>query len=86
MTGRLRVRFKKWLARHRLVIEFCKDCGVTQPLVWTADDALWAIVSGRGDGGGVLCPKCFDNRADAMGLMLRWVPVAEGRGIEPRRV
>jgi hypothetical protein len=74
---RLRVRFKRWIARHRLIAEFCHDCGVQQPLVWTADDDLWVEVSGEGDGGGVLCPECFDKRAIALGYFLRWVPQVE---------
>jgi hypothetical protein len=95
-VNRLRVAFKRWLARHTTIVEFCKDCGVQQSLVWTASNQLWAEVSGRGDGGGVLCPICFDRRAQRLGYLLRWVPqvdqfsatytsLAEGRGIEPRR-
>lgn len=77
---RLRIAFRSWLARHRLVIEFCDECGRTQPLVWTAPNALWASVTDRPtdtDMGGVLCPECFDRRAVAQGRFLRWVPVEE---------
>lgn len=73
----LRARIKRWLARHTLVIEFCDDCGTRQRLVWTASDQLWSQVSGHGNGGGVLCPNCFDRRADQMGYLLRWVPQVE---------
>ena len=72
--GRLRVAIKTWLARHTLITEFCHDCGRTQPLVWHAPDDLWADVMGRTDGGGVVCPECFDKRADGLGLLLRWTP------------
>jgi hypothetical protein len=77
----IRAAIKRFLARHMLVIEFCHDCGVRQPLVWTAPDDLWADVSGEGDGGGVLCPRCFTNRADALGYFLRWVPQVETRTV-----
>ena len=72
---RLRVWAKHLMARHMTVIEFCKDCGVEQPVVWTAPDALWIEV--WGNEGGVLCPSCFDKRAAALGYLLRWVPQVE---------
>jgi hypothetical protein len=62
---RIRVAIKTWLARVMLVIEFCHDCGREQLLVWTAADDLWAAVFGQTDGGGVLCPSCFDRREEA---------------------
>lgn len=72
---RTRVAFKVWLARHRLIIEFCKECGRTQPLVWWCDDdALWERIWGTPGGGGVLCPGCFDRRATADGMLLIWRP------------
>lgn len=72
---RLRVAFKQRLARHRCIIEFCKDCGVEQPLVWTADDALWNQV--WGNAGGVLCPSCFTARCQRLDLFIRWIPQVE---------
>jgi hypothetical protein len=61
------------------VIEYCDDCGIRQPLVWTVSDPLWNEVTGREsvltDGGGVYCPSCFNRRARANGLLLRWWPV-----------
>ncbi|HXI19139.1 MAG TPA: hypothetical protein VNM48_22465 [Chloroflexota bacterium] len=65
-------RIKSALAHVTVVIEFCDDCGRRQPLVWTADDAVWAEFAPPD--GGVLCPECFDKRADRKGVMLRWVP------------
>lgn len=78
--SRLRVLLKTWLAHHRLVLEFCQDCGVGQPVVWTASDDLWAYVMRQPldtDMGGVVCPPCFDRRATTLGIFLRWVPVSE---------
>jgi hypothetical protein len=57
-----------------LIIEFCKRCGVRQPLVWHADDALWLRVTGSV--GGVLCPKCFSRRAHEQGILIEWTPTA----------
>jgi hypothetical protein len=79
---RLRVIVKRHLARVVLVIEFCDDCGVAQPLIWTAADGLWATVTEQPlatDMGGVLCPPCFDRRARGQGRLLRWVPREMGR-------
>lgn len=75
---------KTRLARWTTVIEFCHDCGVRQPLVWWADNSLWSEVTGAkpvdGDNmPGILCPNCFDRRADKMGLLLFWRPEIENR-------
>ena len=82
----IRIAFKRHAAKYFVpVIEFCDDCGVRQPLTWTADDALWERVSGKKEGG-VLCPKCFDRRASEMGLFIRWIPrVEHEKPVEPSR-
>lgn len=59
------------------MIERCQDCGIPQPVIWTAPDQLWAAVTGRNDGDGVLCPMCFDRKAREQGRFLRWVPREE---------
>ena len=76
---RLRVAAKVLLCYHLGVsmVEFCKTCGRRQPVVWTVPDDLWGRVTGRWDGGGVLCVDCFDRRAwDTVG-MLRWTASVE---------
>ena len=84
---RLRLTLK-WCALrlHLTVIEYCDDCGVRQPLIWTASDALWHEVTGResvlADGGGVYCPACFDRKAREKHMLIRWVPVLEYRDHE----
>ena len=70
-------RIKSLLARVTCVIEFCHDCGKRQPVVWTADDAVWAEFA-RPDNQ-PLCPDCFDKRADRAGVLLRWVPQVDYR-------
>jgi hypothetical protein len=81
----MRVVAKRALSRVAAITEFCKDCGREQPVVWTSPDWLWAAVTERADGGGVLCPDCFDRRASAQGRMLRWVPEQETHRLTPRR-
>ena len=76
--ARLRRALKAILCRIMLVVEYCHDCGRTQPVVWHATDDLWAQVSGHPDGSGVLCPDCFDRRAQAMGMLLLWEPRIHG--------
>lgn len=71
--------FKSHWCRWTTITEYCHDCGVEQPLVWWAPNELWAEVMDETQVGienmpGVVCPKCFDRRADAKGLMLRWHP------------
>lgn len=68
-------RAKRFLARHTALIEFCHDCGVEQPVVWTAPDRLWKLVMGGPSG--VVCPACFDSRCRALGVSLRWRPDVE---------
>lgn len=78
--SKLLVAIKSLLARFTTIIEFCHDCGVKQPLVWHADNELWALVTDQpvdNDMGGVLCPKCFDRRTRALGVHLYWVPNVE---------
>lgn len=59
--------------------EYCDECGKAQPLVWWSSNRLWKEVTGSKNGKGVLCPRCFDARADNLGILLRWHPVAEFR-------
>ena len=54
--------------------ETCQHCDLPVGVWWTATDELWATVTGRNDGGGVLCMGCFDVIADMQGLTLRWSP------------
>lgn len=65
-------RFICWAGFGDRLIEFCQDCGRKQPLVWWADDELWMDFVRQH--GGTICPECFDRRATAKGIMLRWKP------------
>ena len=66
------VRLKQVLAHMMLIVEFCHRCGLLQPVIWHAPDALWEQVS---EDWGVLCPKCFDELARRKGVpLLVWVP------------
>lgn len=69
----------KWLlCRGRIpfvvVIEYCRDCGRRQPLIWTAPDDVWSRYA---TGQHPLCPECFDARATEGGVLLRWVPTVD---------
>lgn len=64
------------------LIEYCLDCGMRQPVYWWADNSLWSEVMDEtpvdGDNmPGVVCPKCFDRRAAAKGICIRWRPQIE---------
>lgn len=79
---RLRVAFKELLCTLHLagvvdLIEFCRDCGREQPVVWHVDDELWrSVTQYRGpewaEGSGVLCLECFDRDASRWVGLLRW--------------
>ena len=71
----LRRTWKGVICKFMVIIEYCHDCGIEQPVVWTADDDLWMLVNGSPYG--VLCPRCFGIRAEKMGLFLRWKPTVE---------
>jgi len=65
-----RVRWKQWLAHHRLIAEYCHRCGRRQPIAWTAPDQLWNDVTGQPNT--VLCPDCFDRLAWSKGRHVYW--------------
>ena len=64
----------RWLQLGLLIAvgEVCDRCGDDVGLVWTADDFLWDTVVGQPYG--ILCIRCFDRRARALGHFLRWRP------------
>ncbi len=69
----LRRAFKRAIIWARLgswLTEYCKVCGRRQQLLWHAPDDLWFELNG-GEGG-VLCPRCFDQRAQEAGHWLLW--------------
>lgn len=64
----LRVRFKTWLARYWVVIEFCHTCG-RENEGWYVTEWFWFSVTGELDGEGApTCLSCFANRSAAKGL------------------
>ena len=73
----IRLLLKQLLCKLHLaamvgMIEFCAKCGIRQPIVWRASNDLWFVVTGKAEG--VLCPKCFTDRARALHLLLEWEP------------
>ena len=65
-----RYYLKKLISKFMCITEFCQDCGVKQPLVWTTSDNLWKEIYGSPYG--VLCPKCFDSRCFEKDKLLVW--------------
>ena len=64
------------------LIEYCNRCGKKQPLVWWADNEMFAYLNGGSSG--ALCPACFDRAANDKGLLLRWRPeLAPNICVEP---
>lgn len=61
-----------WAGLGPVLIEYCKECGRRQRLVWHASGCLWLEVNGKE--GGVLCPECFDRLAAEQGYLLTWTP------------
>jgi hypothetical protein len=66
------------------LIEYCEVCGIRQPLVWWSPNELWSELTGerpvKGDNmPGVICPRCFDDRAHARGILLQWHPTVIAR-------
>lgn len=58
--------------------EICLDCGRRMPLIWWSPTPLWAELITT-SGGGLLCPRCYDERARAAGIRLMWTPMVSGR-------
>jgi hypothetical protein len=51
--------------------ETCEVCGKKYLTVWKVSDDLWSRVTGHPDSG-LMCPRCFDNRAWEEGIELYW--------------
>ena len=62
--------------------EICRACAKpvadsTGDSWWAASDAIWAKVTGRSDGGGILCIPCFTHKATAVGVRIKWHALAD---------
>lgn len=72
---RIKLGLKNLLVKIGLgsyLIEFCEYCGVTQPIVWWASDAIWMKLVGKENA--CVCPQCLDKLAAKQGIILRWEP------------
>lgn len=74
-----RLRLFYWHVLRRYESETCQRCGRPVQLVFHVPDAIWEAITGNARspggeaGGGVLCPVCVDQLAEAKGLpFLRW--------------
>lgn len=52
--------------------ERCQECGELYDAVYRVPDRIWWVITGRDDGGGLLCPACCDRMARDAGLILYW--------------
>jgi len=66
---RLRVAYKRWLSRRRLISAYCRDCGRETRDFHIAAEA-W--VAAWGSDGGVLCYDHFADRCQRAGLPCVW--------------
>jgi hypothetical protein len=57
--------------------EPCQDCRKFNGLIWSSPQPLWMELNGRY--GGLICPRCFDAKAEAAGIRLVWTPVVTCR-------
>lgn len=61
-----------WLALTGYETERCCFCGWKVGIVWHCDDEAWAKITGWQDGEGISCVQCFNDRAEQMGVFLRF--------------
>ncbi len=85
-------KHRRWAALLRALLavlllghdsELCQECGRRYPLIWWSPQPLWdellAPKYQGGCAGGLLCPRCFDAKAEAAGLRLNWTPMVVSR-------
>lgn len=71
MIGRIRVWYKMWLRKWRLIPGFCKECGVdVQDFI--VPDQVWFIVEPHLKYGNVACYNCFSKLCEKVGLPSVW--------------
>lgn len=59
--------------------ELCQECGRRyNDFLWHAPTPLWMELVGHY--GGLLCPRCFERKADAAGIRTMWTPMVTCRG------
>lgn len=60
--------------------EFCCDCGWKYELLWWSPKPLWGELMNAG-GGGMICPRCYNRRADRAEIRLIWTPMVASRRV-----
>ena len=50
----------------------CHECRKKFKETWNCSDDLWAIISGRHEGEGILCMRCFEKMSIKKGITLYW--------------
>lgn len=67
-TSRVAPAVKGFNATHPVDSYACHRCGIKTGLDAAVDDETWALISGRSDGGGILCLWCMDEIAAEKGI------------------
>ena len=53
--------------------EKCQFCGNLYKTVWECtSNKIWDEVTGKKDGSGLFCPKCFEEMARKKNIILNW--------------
>lgn len=75
----IRLALKDYWVKRDMLIEYCQRCGIRQPVVWWCEsNALWEEVTGippvseKESGGGIYCPRCFDEVAMSKGILIQF--------------
>lgn len=58
--------------------ELCEECGGRNQFIWWSPQPLWNELHDDRYSG-LLCPRCFDAKARAAGIMVNWTPMVVGR-------
>lgn len=71
-----KLRALYWVVLRRWETEICLHCGrPVRQVWWCREPGWWEGVSGREDGGGVMCVRCFDEEyVNQTGQPLQWEP------------
>lgn len=79
-------RHRRWAALARALFatnvrryysELCQECGRPYPFMWWSPQPLWDEL--MPSYGGLLCPRCFDQKATAAGVRVQWTPMVVAR-------
>ena len=71
ITRHIKVSFKLWKSKHRLIPNFCKHCGIDIRDYITPDE-VWKIIDPHIRNGHALCYQCFVDLCIELGINSIW--------------